>query len=315
MPKKIVNIGLVGAGKLGTYHIQKLLNKENCNFVGIYDTEKRIMDNHKSEYGINTFDNLEALFKQSDAIVIATPTTFHYEISKNALSKNLHVFIEKPITDSISDANILKSIAKKNNKIIQVGHVERFNKAFTESLKYIKEPQFIEIHRISPFPNRSLDIPVVMDVMIHDLDILLSINKKNSISKLDASGVCLVTDFIDLANARIEFEDGLVANLTASRISSKHMRKIRVFQSNTYLGIDLFKKELDLYRIDSEKENFIDNKKVDFTNNDALDDELSHFIDCIIKNENPIVSVDDGIDALKLAVKIQDLINSKQSQL
>ena len=315
MLNNIVNIGLVGAGKLGTYHIQKLLNKENCNFVGIYDSDLRIMESHRSEYDVSIFNTLEDLIGESDALVIATPTTYHYDIAKIALNENRHVFIEKPITDNTIDALNLRSLAQKNNKIIQVGHIERFNRAFIESLKYIKDPQFIEIHRISPFPKRSLDIPVVMDVMIHDLDILLSINKKNTIKKIDASGVSLVTDFIDLANARIEFEDGLVANLTASRISSKHMRKIRVFQSKTYLGIDLFKKELDLYSLDNKKENFIDNKKIDFANNDALDDELSHFIECIIKNETPIVSVDDGIDALKLAVEIEDLINGKQDSL
>ena len=312
MPNNIINIGVVGVGKLGTYHIQKLLNKENCNFIGIYDTDLDIMESHKNKYNINTFDSLGSLVKECDAIVIATPTIYHYKVAKYILSQERHVFIEKPITDKISNALELKSIAQKKNRIIQVGHIERFNRAFIEALKYIKNPQFIEIHRISPFPKRSLDIPVVMDVMIHDLDILLSINKKNPIKKINASGASIVTDFIDLANARIEFENGLVANLTASRISSKHMRKIRIFQSKSYLGIDLFDKQLDIYNINSEKDNFIDNKKLDFNNNDALNDELSHFIDCIIKNKTPLVNVDDGVDALKLAIEVENLINVKE---
>jgi len=313
MLNNIVNIGVVGAGKLGTYHIQKLLNKKSCNFIGIYDTDAKIMDSHKNQYNINTFNNLESLIKECDAIIIATPTTYHYEVAKYALNKELHIFIEKPITENLDDALELQSIAQKKNKIIQVGHIERFNKSFIEALKYIKSPQFIEIHRISPFPKRSLDIPVVMDVMIHDLDILLSINKNNSIKKIDASGASIITDFIDLANARIEFEDGLVANLTASRISNKHMRKIRIFQAKSYLGVDLFKKELDIYSINNEKENFIDNKKIDFNNNDALDDELSHFLNCISNNKTPLVSSYDGVQALKLAIEIENLINRKSS--
>ncbi len=242
MLNNIVNIGLVGAGKLGTYHIQKLLDKNNCNFIGIYDSDLDIMKSHKNKYNINAFDNLELLIEECDAVVIATPTTYHYEIAKYALDKEKHIFIEKPITDNLSEALDLRSMAQKKNRIIQVGHIERFNSAFIEALKYIKNPQFIEIHRISPFPKRSLDIPVVMDVMIHDLDILLSMNKNNPIKKINASGASIVTDFIDLANARIEFENGLVANLTASRISAKQMRKIRIFQSKSYLGIDLFNK-------------------------------------------------------------------------
>ena len=308
----IINIGVVGAGKLGTYHIQKLLNKKNCNCIGIYDSDTKIMESHKKKYSINIFDNLESLIEECDAVIIATPTTYHYEVAKYALNKERHIFIEKPITDSLSDALELRSIAQKKNKIIQVGHIERFNKAFIEALKYIKNPQFIEIHRISPFPKRSLDIPVVMDVMIHDLDILLSINKKNSIKKINASGASVVTNFIDLANARIEFEDGLVANLTASRISNKHMRKIRIFQSKSYLGVDLFNKELDIYNINSEKDSLIDNKKIDFNDNDALDDELSHFIDCIIESRVPLVSVEDGVAALKLAIEIEKLISIKE---
>ena len=311
MLSNIVNIGVVGAGKLGTYHIQKLLDKSNCNFIGIYDSDLDIMKSHEDKYNINAFDNLELLMKECDAIVIATPTTYHYELAKYALDKEKHIFIEKPITDNLSEALDLRSMAHKKNRIIQVGHIERFNSAFIEALKYIKNPQFIEIHRISPFPKRSLDIPVVMDVMIHDLDILLSMNKNNPIKKINASGASIVTDFIDLANARIEFENGLVANLTASRISTKQMRKIRIFQSKSYLGIDLFNKELDIYNINSEKDGLIDNKKIDINSNDALDDELSHFIDCIIESKVPLVSATDGVDALKLAIEIEKLINKK----
>ena len=307
-----INIGVVGAGKLGTYHIQKLLKQPETHFVGIHDSNKELMQNHKEEYNINIFDSLDSLINKCEAIIVSTPTSKHYDVSKYALERGLHVFIEKPITDNLKDAIKLSSIAKTVGKIIQVGHIERFNRAFIESLNYIVNPQFIEIHRISPFPNRSLDIPVVMDVMIHDLDILLSINKGNKIKKIDASGASVVTDFIDLANARIEFDNGLVANLTASRISSKQMRKIRIFQSQSYLGIDLLEKKIDIYNINNDKENFIESKTMNFNDTDALEDELNHFVDCILNSRTPLVSDQDGIEALKLGMQIEELINNKK---
>ena len=303
-----INIGVIGIGKLGTYHVQKLINIPNVNLIGIYDSEQSSMDKCMQNYGVETFKDITMLLNKCHAITIATPTITHYEVAKKALEKGLHIFIEKPITDNIDDAIKISDIAKKNDRLVQGGHIERFNNAFKQSLEFINKPQFIEIHRISPFPNRSLDIPVVMDVMIHDLDILLSINKGNPIKKIHATGASVVTDFIDLANARIEFEDGLVANLTASRISSKQMRKIRIFQDKSYIGIDLSEKKLDVYKINNDKDDFIDVKSIDVEEGDALEGELSHFIDCIINNDMPLVSANDGIDALKLAVKIEELI-------
>ena len=307
-----INIGIVGTGKLGTYHIQKLLNQKYVNFVGIYDSNKSLMESHKKQYNVKTFDDVDKLFEKCDAITIAVPTTEHFNISKYALERGLHIFIEKPITDNLDDAICIDSIAKENNLIVQVGHIERFNNAFIESLKYIDSPQFIEIHRISPFPNRSLDIPVVMDIMIHDLDILLSITKKDSIKKIDATGASVVTNFIDLANARIEFNSGLVANLTASRVSAKQMRKIRIFQPKSYLGIDLLDKKIDFFKIVDNKNDFIDSKTMEFDNTDALEDELSHFIECVRNNVKPRVNAKDGISALELGLKIEELINQKR---
>ena len=239
MSSKIINIGVVGTGKLGSYHIQKLQKNHCCNLIGVFDISKSSMSKCKEKYQVSTFDNLDNLLEKCDAVTIATPTMNHYEVGRRALNKGLHIFIEKPITNKIVDAEKLSSLAQRNNRIIQVGHIERFNRAFTESLKYINKPQFIEIHRISPFPKRSLDIPVVMDLMIHDLDILLSMNLNNEIIDIKATGASVVTDFIDLANARIEFESGLVANLTASRISAKQMRKIRIFQTQSEISKDL----------------------------------------------------------------------------
>ena len=303
-----INIGVIGTGKLGTYHVEKLLSIPSVNLIGIHDSDQNSMDRCRQKYGVVTFKDIAMLLDKCQAITIATSTINHFEVALKALEKGLHIFIEKPITDNINDAIKISDIAKKNDRLIQVGHIERFNNAFKESLEFINKPQFIEIHRISPFPNRSLDIPVVMDVMIHDLDILLSINKGNPIKKIHATGASIVTNFIDLANARIEFKDGLVANLTASRISSKQMRKIRIFQDKSYIGIDLSEKKLDVYKINNDKDDFIDVRSIDVEDEDALESELSHFIQCIINNDIPLVSANDGIDALKLAVKIEKLI-------
>ena len=303
-----INIGVIGTGKLGTYHVEKLLSIPSVNLIGIHDSDQNSMDRCRQKYGVVTFKDIAMLLDKCQAITIATSTINHFEVALKALEKGLHIFIEKPITDNINDAIKISDIAKKNDRLIQVGHIERFNNAFKQSLEFINKPQFIEIHRISPFPNRSLDIPVVMDVMIHDLDILLSINKGNPIKKIHATGASIVTNFIDLANARIEFKDGLVANLTASRISSKQMRKIRIFQDKSYIGIDLSEKKLDVYKINNDKDDFIDVRSIDVEDEDALESELSHFIHCIINNDIPLVSANDGIDALKLAVKIEKLI-------
>mgnify|MGYP001365856807 FL=1 len=307
-----INIGVVGTGKLGTFHIQKLLNISNAKLVGIHDSDKELMRKHAEKYNVNTFDEVDKLIEKCDAITIATPTTEHFNVSKHALENGVHIFIEKPITYKLEDAFDINNMAKQNNKIVQVGHIERFNSAFTESANYIDNPQFIEIHRISPFPNRSLDIPVVMDIMIHDLDILLSITKNNSIKKIDATGASVVTDFIDLANARIEFDNGLVANLTASRISAKQMRKVRIFQPKSYLGIDLLDKKIDFFEIIDGQDDFINSKNLKFDNSDALENELIHFIDCIRNNKKPLVSAEDGIAALELGLKIEELINQKR---
>ena len=306
-----INIGVVGTGKLGTFHIEKLLNIPKINFVGIHDSNIELMLKRKEKYNINTFNEVSELIEKCDAITIATPTTNHFNISKYAIENGLHVFIEKPICNKLEDALKINDIAKSNDRIVQIGHIERFNSAFTESLSYIESPQFMEVHRISPFPNRSLDIPVVMDIMIHDLDILLSLNKGNAIKKIDATGASVITNFIDLANARIEFENGLVANLTASRISARQMRKVRIFQPKSYLGIDLLEKKIDFFEINNRENDFIENKTIKVDDRDALEAELCHFIDCVRNNKKPLVSSKDGILALELGLKIESLIEQK----
>ena len=308
--KNKIKVGVVGVGKLGSYHIEKLKNNPKVDFIGIFDSNEHNMQEKGVRYKVSCFRNLDSLLCLCDAITVATPTVTHFDISKKALENNLHVFIEKPISNNLANALKIKEISDRMDRIVQVGHIERFNNAFIKSMEYIKKPQFIEIHRISPFPERSLDIPVVMDIMIHDLDIILSLNKNNPVVDIKAAGASIVTKFIDLANARIEFQNGIVANLTASRISSKQMRKIRIFQDNSYIGVDLLEKKIDFFEIDKNEGNAIKNKKIDFESTDALEDELNHFIDCINKKQKPIVSARDGIMALELGLEIEKLINN-----
>ena len=310
-----INIGVVGTGKLGTYHIQKLLKQPTCHFVGIHDLNRKLMESHKQQYQLNIFDNMASLVEKCDAIIIATPTITHYELAKYAIENNLHVFIEKPMTKQLDHAIELSSLAKKKNRIIQIGHIERFNQTFVEAQNYIDRPHYIDIHRISPFSQRSLDISVVTDVMIHDLDILLAITKKSPVIKIDVVGAPILSEHIDAANARIEFKNGLVANVTASRISNKQMRKIRIFQHKLYLGIDLLEKKLDLLKLTGHKPQPIECKTMNFNESDALNLELVHFIDCIKRDKTPIVSDKDGIDALDLAIKIRNLIRQKIKNL
>ena len=304
----MLKIGVVGAGHLGKIHIKILKNVDFVELIGFYDIDDDVSSQVENEIKIKAYDSLNDLIEHCDVLDIVTPTINHYETAQTALKKSKHVFIEKPVTHTLKEVRDLIKLSEEAAVKAQVGHVERFNPAYSNAKKLISKPKFIETHRLATFNPRGTDVSVVLDLMIHDLDILLSINKGNSIKKIHATGASVVTDFIDLANARIEFEDGLVANLTASRISSKQMRKIRIFQDKSYIGIDLSEKKLDVYKINNDKDNFIDVKSIDVEEGDALEGELSHFIDCIINNDMPLVSANDGIDALKLAVKIEELI-------
>ena len=250
----MIKVGIVGVGHLGEIHLKLILSSTNFNLIGFYETNQEKSDLISKKYQVKSFKSLEDLSKNVKAVIISTPTIHHYEIATFFLKNNIHVFIEKPITTNVKEANELVQLAKENNLVGQVGHVERFNGAFTE-VENLLNPMFIEAHRLSNYPARGTDVSVILDLMIHDIDIILSI-VKSKVSNVSANGTKIISSSPDIANARIEFENGCVANLTASRISLKKMRKMRIFQSDSYVSIDFDKSKSEIVSI------------VDYDNND-----------------------------------------------
>ena len=236
-PKQPVDIGVVGIGHLGNFHIEQLKQIPDCKIIGIYDIDLSVLKKAHELHSVPCVNSLDELLTNCDAVSIVTPTRYHFDVAKKALDADCHLFIEKPITKTINQAKQLLKKAEIKNKFIQVGHIEQFNPAFLALDKSNLKPVFIESHRLSPFNRRGTDVPVVLDLMIHDIDIVLSL-VNSGIKEIKANGVRVVSDTVDIANARIEFENGCVTNLTASRISQKKMRKIRLFQENTYTTID-----------------------------------------------------------------------------
>ena len=250
----MIKVGIVGVGHLGEIHLKLILSSINFDLIGFYETNQEKSDLISKKYQVKSFKSLEDLSENVQAVIISTPTTYHHEIATFFLKNNIHVFIEKPITTNVKEANELVQLAKDNNLVGQVGHVERFNGAFTE-VENLLNPMFIEAHRLSNYPARGTDVSVILDLMIHDIDIILSI-VKSKVSNVSANGTKIISSSPDIANARIEFENGCVANLTASRISLKKMRKMRIFQSDSYVSIDFDKSKSEIVSI------------VDYDNND-----------------------------------------------
>ena len=250
----MIKVGIVGVGHLGEIHLKLILSSINFDLIGFYETNQEKSDLISKKYQVKSFKSLEDLSENVQAVIISTPTIHHHEIAAFFLKNNIHVFIEKPITTNVKEANELVQLAKDNNLVGQVGHVERFNGAFTE-VENLLNPMFIEAHRLSNYPARGTDVSVILDLMIHDIDIILSI-VKSKVSNVSANGTKIISSSPDIANARIEFENGCVANLTASRISLKKMRKMRIFQSDSYISIDFDKSKSEIVSI------------VDYDNND-----------------------------------------------
>jgi len=244
----MIKIGVLGAGHLGKIHIRLLKEIENFEFVGFYDPDEENSKKVAAEYNTKAFSSITELLDSIDAVDIVTPTISHFDCAVDAIKKGKHVFIEKPVTNSIEEAEELIKLAHEAGFKIQVGHVERFNPAFLVSKDKINNPMFIETHRLAQFNPRGTDVPVVLDLMIHDLDIVLSIVKSN-VSKISAGGVAVVSDTPDIANARIEFDNGCVANLTASRISMKNMRKSRFFQKDAYISVNFLDKQTEIVKM------------------------------------------------------------------
>lgn len=320
-----MNIGVLGAGHLGKIHIKCIKDIPEYNLIGFYDPDKENSVNVENELGVKSYASIGELLDHVDVIDIVTPTLSHFDCASQAIKKGKHVFIEKPIAASSEEAAELIKLSTEANVKVQVGHVERFNPAFTAVQSFISNPMFIETHRLAQFNPRGTDVPVILDLMIHDIDIVLSIVKAN-VRKISASGVAVVSDTPDIANARIEFDNGCVANLTASRISMKNMRKTRIFQRDAYIAVDFLKKESEVVRMKSvnpddndpfaviidlgknkgSKQIFFEKPEIVQTN--AIKTELETFYHAINDNTTPLVTIYDGYNALDIAYKIIEKI-------
>jgi len=317
-----IKIGVVGVGYLGNYHVQQLQQIEKAEIIGIYDADKTRLNEISKTYSVKAFSDCNELLNLCDAISIATPTSTHHKIARNSLAAGCHLFIEKPITQTVEQAQNLLQIADGKN-IIQVGHIEQFNPVYLALDRQHISPMFIESHRLAPFNPRGIDVPVVLDLMIHDIGIVLSL-VKSDVKEISASGVKVASNSEDIANARIEFENGCIANLTTSRISQKKMRKMRLFQENTYVTVDFLEGIVEMYELqetntippkntqvfplEGHKEKIVWYKKPTIEPANALRLELEHFIDSIIKSQRPDVDAKSATDALRLAIQIQKII-------
>ena len=313
----MLHAGVIGCGHLGKFHIKQLSESKRYQLVGVYDENLNIARAVSKEFNCDFFDNSDDLINKSDVICVVTPTPFHFEYAKKCIASDVHVFIEKPVCDNINDSNELIQLNKKRNLKIQVGHVERFNPAFTSIQNKIKNPMFIESHRLAQFNPRGTDVSVVLDLMIHDIDIILS-SVDSEIKKISSSGVSVISSTPDIANARIEFKNGCVANLTASRVSIKNMRKTRFFQTGKYISIDFLNKSSEIIEIDNNSneaplmkldladgstKNIYFNKP-NIKENNAILDELNSFADSITNDTRPVVNLVDGHKALFVANEI-----------
>lgn len=322
----MLKIGLLGVGHLGKIHLGLLLQlPETFEVVGIYDIDQLNALSVANEYNVKSFANVEDLLMAVDCVDIVTPTLNHFFSTSLALRNRKHIFIEKPLSETLEEGKLLVQLAIEADVVVQIGHVERFNPAFQAALPFLNNPMFIETHRLAQFNPRGTDVPVVLDLMIHDIDTILSVVKSN-VKKISASGVAIVSDSHDITNARIEFENGCVANLTASRISLKNMRKSRFFQRDAYVGIDFLNKTLEVVHMQdlqgepdpfdfimdlgenkSKKKILIDKPELAATN--AILEELKAFAYSIINKEPAKVTIDDGYYAMHVAYQIIDKLN------
>ncbi|SDY03021.1 Gfo/Idh/MocA family protein [Flavobacterium degerlachei] len=317
----MLKIGVLGAGHLGKIHLRLLQQSEKYELVGFYDPNQENADRISKEFGYKHFSTIATLIHAVDVIDIVTPTLSHYKCAKVAIKSGKHVFIEKPISNTLAEAEEIIALANEYNVKGQVGHVERFNPAFIATKNMIENPMFIETHRLAEFNPRGTDVPVVLDLMIHDIDVILSV-VKSKVKNISASGVSVISDTPDIANARIEFENGCVANLTASRISMKNMRKTRFFQKDAYISVDFLEKKCEVVKMKDAPEvpgdfdMILQNaegvkKQIYFSNpdveqNNAILEELETFADAINTNSTPIVTLEQATEALRVAYQIID---------
>lgn len=323
----MLKVGVLGAGHLGKIHLRLLNQSSKYELVGFYDPFEENANKVAKEFGYTKFNSIAELIAAVDVVDIVTPTLSHHDCALEVIKAGKHIFIEKPISNTVEEAEEIIALAKEYNVKGQVGHVERFNPAFTAVKDKIEKPMFIETHRLAEFNPRGTDVPVVLDLMIHDIDAILSV-VKSKIKSVNASGVAVISDSPDICNARIEFENGCVANVTSSRISMKNMRKSRFFQKDAYISVDYLEKICEVVKMKDapevpgdfdmilqnaegvKKQIYFDNPAVEANN--AILDELETFADAINNNTTPIVTLEDGTEALRVAYMIIDSMENKK---
>ncbi|MBI5215206.1 MAG: Gfo/Idh/MocA family oxidoreductase [Ignavibacteriae bacterium] len=324
-----LKVGVIGVGHLGSLHAKMYAGIDSAQLVGLFDVDSARANERAREYNCKAFLSVEELLDATDAVSVTTPTTLHCGIASEAIKRGKHVFIEKPITTTIEEAKELVKLSRKHNVKIQVGHIERFNPALLALEKYRIRPMFVESHRLAQFNPRGTDVAVVLDLMIHDIDIILSL-VQSKVKNIQANGVAVVSDTADIANARIQFENGCVANVTASRISQKKMRKMRLFQRDAYISVDFSDGVAEVFRlVDEDDESAkhtmrlgaITQGKVqrkivyeqpEIKEVNALKYELELFVDAVLNDKQPPVTAEEGLQALEVAQQIVETINQNK---
>lgn len=314
----MLKVGVFGVGHLGKFHLNNWKEIQNIELVGFYDPNDATAKEVAHKYGLKRFNDIDQLIDQCEAVDIIAPTNHHFELMKKALRKSRHIFVEKPLVNTIEEAKEIVELTREASVKVQVGHVERFNPAYIAATKYHLQPMFIEVHRLAQFNPRGTEVSVILDLMIHDIDIVLSL-VKSSVKNISASGVAVITDTPDIANVRIEFNNGCVANLTSSRISMKKMRKMRLFQKDAYIGIDFLAKKTEIIKLKEEKDTNTfafdisapDGSKKsiavatpEIKDNNAILMELQSFVQAIRENKPTLINEMDGLMAMEVAHQI-----------
>lgn len=321
----MLKIALFGAGHLGKFHLNNWQEIAGVSIVGFFDPNDQNAQQVAEKYGIKRYTDPAALMDDCDAVDIVAPTIHHFSLCDMALRKGKHVFVEKPLANTMEEARTLVKLAKESNLQFQVGHVERFNPAFLALKNDDLQPMFIEVHRLAQFNPRGTDVSVILDLMIHDIDIILHLVKSN-VSHISANGVAVMSDTPDIANVRIEFDNGCVANLTSSRISIKKMRKMRLFQKDAYIGIDFLEKKTEVIKLNQPGDKNVFTFDIDtqhgkktiaianppIEDGNAIKMELEAFKESILTNSETAVTIQDGFSAMEVAHQILEKINDRQ---
>lgn len=304
----MIKIGLLGAGVFGFHHARVLSSIKEAEFKGIFDINFERANEVSKQFGVPFFKKIEDLLKEINAAIIAVPTTYHKEVAKVCATWGINCLVEKPISDNIEDAEEIIKEFKERGLVLAVGHIERYNPVVEAVLKNIKNPKYLTIERLAVFAPRSLDVDVILDLMIHDIQIVLDIFKK-PLKEVKAIGVPVLTKKIDIANAYLEFESGLVSSITASRINQERVRKLRIFEETRYFSVDYAEKTIKAYElVEEKKEKFVKELKIEINHQEPLRAEILDFIDSIKEKREPIVNGEKALNALKVAKKIQEAI-------